>query len=83
MSKSLPTIATNISLWNDFFESNNCGLNIDIFNLETEVEKILLFLKDIKKINILKQDMVLSVGKFTWDNEFYKILKEYEKNDKK
>jgi len=82
MSKSLPTIATNISLWNDFFESNNCGLNIDIFNLETEVEKILLFLKDTNKINILKQDMVLSVSKFTWDDEFHKILKEYEKNDK-
>ena len=83
MSKSLPTIATNIPLWNDFFESNKCGLNIDIFNLEDEVEKILLFLKDMDKINMLKKDMVCSVSKFTWDVEFSKILKEYEKNDKK
>ena len=28
---------------------------------------------------MLKKDMVCSVSKFTWDVEFSKILKEYEK----
>ena len=81
MSKSLPIIATDIENWKDFFEFNKCGINIDIFDIENESKRIIDFIQNVDFIIKIKNNIISNVKKYTWENEFKKIMTEYNKFD--
>lgn len=80
MGKGLPVIMNNLPLWEEFNKKFNCGLTINIFDMDKEKEKILSFLCDKDRLQEISKNNVETVKNyFTWEIEEVKLLELYNK----
>lgn len=79
MGKGLAVIMADYEILVNFNEKHNCGLSINIFNLENEKAKILSFLNDRQKLNEIKNNNIEIVkNNYVWEIEERKLIHIYK-----
>jgi len=76
MIAGIPVIASDIPLWKEIIEENHCGICIDPHNvdaIENAIKYILENPAEAEKMGENGKNAVIQ--KFSWNNEFIKILK--------
>jgi len=79
MAAGLPVIASNILLWKEIVEGNNCGLTVDPLNpreIARAVEYLIEHPEEARKMGGNGRKAVLE--KYNWENESKKLLALYE-----
>lgn len=80
MSAGLPVICSNIDLWNDIIESNNCGICVDPKNPKEIAEAGNKIIKNDKLAAQMGKNGRLAVEKkYNWKLEEEKLIKVYAK----
>ena len=74
----IPILCTNFKTWSKFIKKNNCGITINTNkNIDISLSTLYKKLDKNKKIQ-LKKNCSLVSRKYSWDQEFIKILKLYD-----
>ncbi len=78
MGNGLAVVMSDFPLWKQFNDKHNCGIVLDIFNLELEMDKVLRFLSDAEKIEEIKKNNIRTVREnYVWEVEEKKLLSVY------
>ena len=80
MANGLPVIAHQLPLWEQFIQSNNCGISVNIFRLDEAREQILEFLNSAELLSsIEKNSPQVVLREYTWEHEEKKLFGLYQK----
>jgi len=79
MGNGLAVLMSDFPLWIEFNQNNNCGLTVNIFDLDNEKAKIQNFLNNRKQINQIKMSNIENVkNNFIWEIEEKKLINLYK-----
>jgi glycosyltransferase involved in cell wall biosynthesis len=83
MGNGLVPMTSDYPLLKNFLEKHNCGLVVDFFNLDKEINRIVAFLDNIDQVNDMKRRNIETVRQnYTWEIEEKKILALYDELSK-
>ena len=78
MSKGLVILMTNFEGWTEFNSKYHCGLTLDIFNLENEIERVIGFIENKDGLTLQAAENIKIVrNNYTWESEEKKLLELY------
>jgi len=78
MANGLVVLMSNFSLWKKFNRQHRCGMMLDIFNLNSEIKRVISFFDDINLLNLMRKTNIETVRQnFVWEIEEKKLLSLY------
>ncbi len=80
MAKGLVVLMSDFPLWVEFNSQYNCGLTINIFDIDNQIEAIIDYFKNTEVLNKIKSNNVKLIKEnFRWEIEEKKLLNLYNK----
>lgn len=78
MANGLVVLMTKFPLWEEFNQKYQCGMTLDIFNLNSEIKRVISFFDDINLLNLMRKTNIETVRQnFVWEIEEKKLLTLY------